>query len=246
LSQRQIARYQRDGYLVLPRVLTDREVATFLLREPRIPAWSKAPQPLTRHKVEPHWRWLVTHRGTAGIVAQLLYGIPCVVQSTYLPKQPLVPGAVARTGIGFHRDNFYIRSEPQTLLACWIALCDTDAENGGLCVVPRSHLEEPHLRTNPAWRCKGFQITHRLRDRSGREWTSRLNAAQFDGIDPMDVVQLTVPRGGAVFFDGNLIHGSYANCSPTRERLAAAVHYVKNRSWVFRVDLQDTMPVKAS
>src|SRR5437773_4384565 len=30
-------------------------------------------------------------------------------------------------------------SEPNTLMACWIALTDTDASNGGLCVVPGSH-----------------------------------------------------------------------------------------------------------
>jgi ectoine hydroxylase-related dioxygenase (phytanoyl-CoA dioxygenase family) len=227
----------------VPNVLSDRDIGAFLESEPRIPSWGKAEQPLTRHTAESHWHWLATHAGTAGIVAQLFGGQPRVVQTAYLRKEPLAPGAVANTGIGFHRDSLFVRTKPETLLACWVALNDTDSDNGGLCVVPGSHLETPRLTANPVLKCKGFQITHRLRDRKGREWTSQFNAAKFNGIDPSDVVQLKVKRGGAVFFGGRLIHGSYSNFSPDRERLAAAVHYVKDGTWVFRIDLQNTMAV---
>jgi ectoine hydroxylase-related dioxygenase (phytanoyl-CoA dioxygenase family) len=243
LSRSQMARYKRDGYLVIPNLLTGREVAEFLVNEPRVSPWGKEPQPLTRHKVEPHWRWLSMHPRTVRIVAQLVHGIPRVVQTAYLRKERLASDGTPNTGIGFHRDSFYIPTSPKTLLACWIALNDTDSGNGGLCVVRGSHLENPRLRPSPAWGWKGFEITHRLRDRKGREWTHRFNAAEFDGIHPADAVQLKVRRGGAVFFGGNLIHGSYANLSMDRERLAAAIHYVKDGTWVFRIDLQDTMAV---
>ena len=60
------------------------------------------------------------------------------------------------------------------------------------------------------------------------------------------MVPLAVPRGGAVFFGGKLVHGSYANLSRERERLAVTIHYVAEGSWVFRVDLQDTLPISGA
>jgi ectoine hydroxylase-related dioxygenase (phytanoyl-CoA dioxygenase family) len=39
-------------------------------------------------------------------------------------------------GIALHQDTHYIPNTPNTLLACWIALSDTDETNGGLFVVP--------------------------------------------------------------------------------------------------------------
>jgi phytanoyl-CoA hydroxylase len=246
LSRGQVARFRRDGYLVVQKLFTEHEIEEFLVEESRVPSWGKQGQPITRHTSERHWRWLATHPKIAGIVAQLLGGAPRVVQTAYLRKEPLAPGDTPRTGIGFHRDSLFIRTEPETLLACWVALNDTDTENGGLCVLRGSHVGQPKFPASPAWRCKGFEIEHRMRDRQGHEWTSRFNAAEFDGINPADVIQLRVRRGGAVFFGGNVIHGSYANRSPHRERLAAAVHYVKEGTWVFRTDLQDTMAVAVS
>jgi ectoine hydroxylase-related dioxygenase (phytanoyl-CoA dioxygenase family) len=55
---------------------------------------------------------------------------------------------------------------------------------------------------------------------------------------------LEVPRGGAVFFTSLTIHGSFANRSATRDRLAWAVHYVKDGTWVLRADVQDTVSVQ--
>ncbi len=46
--------------------------------------------------------------------------------------------------------------------------------------------------------------------------------------------RLTVPRGSGVFFTGMIVHGSYANKSATRDRLAFAVHYVSEGTWVYR------------
>jgi ectoine hydroxylase-related dioxygenase (phytanoyl-CoA dioxygenase family) len=47
-----------------------------------------------------------------------------------------------------------------------------------------------------------------------------------------------------VFFTGLTIHGSYANRSPDRARRAFATHYVAEGTWVFRTDVQQTVPAR--
>ncbi len=46
------------------------------------------------------------------------------------------PGA---RGQALHQDNFYLRAEPGTCVAAWIACDEIDRENGGLEVVPGTH-----------------------------------------------------------------------------------------------------------
>ena len=61
-------------------------------------------------------------------------------------------------------------------------------------------------------------------------------------LEPSEVERLSVQRGSAVFFSGSIIHGSYANTS-SRDRLAFAVHYVREGTWLTRRDVQETVPV---
>ncbi|MCG8604746.1 hypothetical protein MJD09_07090, partial [bacterium] len=79
-----------------------------------------------------------------------------------------------------------------------------------------------------------------MRNRSGEEWSQEFYSFEIEGIDPESVLKLSVPPGAGVFFTGMTIHGSYANTSPTRDRLAFAVHYVKEGSWCLRADVQET------
>ena len=72
----------------------------------------------------------------------------------------------------------------------------------------------------------------------------RFYSFQIDGLQDSDIKRLTVPKGSVVFFTGMTIHGSFANQSRTRERLAFAVHYVKEGTWVFRTDVLDTVTVR--
>src|SRR2546429_8199756 len=42
-------------------------------------------------------------------------------------------------GQALHQDNFYLKVEPGTCIAAWMALDPVDRENGGLEVVPGTH-----------------------------------------------------------------------------------------------------------
>jgi ectoine hydroxylase-related dioxygenase (phytanoyl-CoA dioxygenase family) len=239
LSAEQLERYQADGYLVVPDLLTDEEVSAFVrhLEEEGVGAHG-----LQGHRGDPQYRYLATHPRIAGVAAQILGGGVKIVQTMLLNKAP-----AGGKGIALHQDSQYLPNEPNTLMACWLAFTDTDAENGGLCVVPGSHRQGLRAarknqddREHATW-----ENAHTMRDREGREWPQTLVSFQIPDVEPESLVRLTVPRGGGVFFTGLTIHGSFSNQSADRSRMAWAVHYVREDTWLFRTDVQDAVRVGA-
>ncbi|HET6296375.1 MAG TPA: phytanoyl-CoA dioxygenase family protein, partial [Kribbella sp.] len=69
-------------------------------------------------------------------VVTALIGPALGAQSMFYFKPP---GA---RGQALHQDNIFLRADPETCLAAWIAIDDVDADNGGLAVVPGSHRTE--------------------------------------------------------------------------------------------------------
>lgn len=238
LSHSQIEQYRNEGYLLVERVLSPDEVEAFLEHESR-PQPPERRRGLLTHTVDPQWNAIATHRNIAGVARQLLNARPMIVQTMYLNKP-----ANGGKGIAIHQDALYLRNEPNTLMACWVALDDTDADNGGLCVVPGSHrdgLRSAHLTNNPDEHVR-WEHDYAMRDRDGREWTERLVSFEMDDLRDDEILRLTVPRGGGVFFTGLTIHGSFANHSTTRPRRAFATHYVAEGTWLDRTDVQNVVP----
>lgn len=245
LTPEQLARYHRDGYLVVDALLADDEVEAFLAYEaqPKPEGWREN---LRHHVDDPRWRHLATHPRVTTIAAQILGARPMTVQTMYLEKKPAGDADRGGAGIALHQDLHYLPCEPATLMACWMALGDTDGDNGGLCVVPGSHrhgLYTTHKNQDDAEH-DAWEVEYLLRDRDGREWTERMYSFEIDGLREEDVVRLAVPKGSGVFFDGRTIHGSYANRSRDRYRRAFAVHYVADGSWVYRADVQRVTPAR--
>ena len=82
LTPQQIGRYEKEGYLVVPGLLTDEEVHGFLDHEAnRDHATNYG---LHGHVMDPQYRYLATHSRVAGGAAQLLGGRPGVVQTMLL------------------------------------------------------------------------------------------------------------------------------------------------------------------
>ncbi len=240
LSAEQIDRFQTEGYLVVPGLLTDEEVDGFLdhmAREKATGAYG-----LQGHRQDSQYRYLATHPRIAGAAAQIQGGPVRIVQTMLLNKPPQ-----GGRGIALHQDSQYLPNEPNTLMACWLAFTDTDPENGGLCVVPGSHREglRAARKNQDEKEHASWETEHTMRDRDGREWNQTLVSFQITDVDPARLVRLTVPRGGGVFFTGMTIHGSFSNQSTDRQRTAWAVHYVREDTWLYRTDVQDALPVAA-
>ena len=243
LTAKQITHYERDGFLMVCNLLTDAEIETFLAEDQKKKSEEWQSLGLRRFLVDSQWRYLATHPVISGIVSQLLEGNPRIVQTMFMNKQP-----DGGTGVALHQDTHYIRNEPNTLMACWLALNDTDRDNGGLCVVPGSHKRQlyetapPKDDTEHAKWAKSYE----MRGPDGEVWDEPMHSHEVQGLDLDELVYLSVPKGGGVFFTSRTIHGSFANRSGDRPRLAFATHYVKDGTWVYRADIQETVIVESA
>ncbi|MGW2517062.1 phytanoyl-CoA dioxygenase family protein [Streptomyces sp. NPDC001617] len=114
------------------------------------------------------------------------------------------PGA---RGQALHQDNFYLRVEPGTCVAAWVACEVIDRDNGGLEVVPGTHLmdlfcpEEADAEVSFA-----------------REYV-----APPEGLASVPV---DMAPGDVLFFNGSLVHGSQPNRTADRFRRSFIGHYV--------------------
>ena len=240
LTQAEVEQYRRDGFLVVTNLLSEQEVERFVSYEAmQDPQWRDR---LDNHTRDPEWTRVAKHPRMVSIARQILGQAPLIVQSMYLEKYPAAEGK----GTAPHQDTHYLPNEPNTLMACWLAMSDTDGENGGLVVLPGSHtggLLDTHKATN----LKDHQVwesEHLMRDREGKEWKQLFYSFEIDNLDRHRLLQLRVPAGSGVFFSGMTVHGSFGNRSRDRVRRAFATHFVAQGTWLYRADVQSLVPAE--
>jgi len=219
LDSAQIAQYQHDGYIVVPGLFTQEEVAFLRDHYMALRAAGSYPgdsagvdiqsnDPLKRFPRMIHmhrWdeislKWMIDPR-LAACMTDLLGEEPYAVQ-TMLYFKP--PGA---RGQALHQDQYYLRVQPGTCMAAWMALDPCDEENGCLQVVPGSH-KLPLLCTQQADTSVSF---------------TDVTVPVPEG---MPVVPVLMAPGDVLFFHGSTIHGSYPNRSSDRFRRALIGHYI--------------------
>jgi len=145
-------------------------------------------------------QWLVEPR-LAVWLRGLLGRDPYAVQTMIYYKPP---GA---RGQALHQDQYYLQVEPGTCVAAWLALDDCDAENGCLQIVPGTHAI-PVLCPVAADPTESFT-----------DVTVPLPA----GLAPRSV---PMQAGDVLFFNGQLVHGSFPNRSSHRFRRSLIAHYI--------------------
>jgi phytanoyl-CoA hydroxylase len=236
IASNQIQRFREAGYLIVNDLLTAEECAelnehAWLTVEGKVPlgngdgVWmeqaaidkglitedEKKPEYLSKighrmHMTEGVFNKYTVHRKMVSVLQQLIGSDVKCVQSMFLDKPPGL-------GVGqpYHQDSHYLKTDPDTLLAAWIACDDADPENGGLFVVPGSHHDpvQPHEEpVDPAQRDVYVEVRSA---RSRREQAVPLKA------------------GSAVFFPGHMLHRSGHNRTDRRRR-AFALHYANAKS----------------
>lgn len=230
LTPEQVSQYDRDGCLIVRGLLAPPEIAeirdTFMeqAKEGPVPGLSEIkrgkngpeydpsdPLHFYPRMMQPHRhpelpigplsrRYLLDAR-IGAVLGDLLREAPVAAQTMFYFKPP---GA---RGQALHQDNFYLRVQPGTCIAAWIAVDDADRENGGMVVVPGSGDLEIAC-PEPADKTRFFTDHHVAPPAHLRE-------------QPVDL-----KAGDVLFFNGSVIHGSYPNTSPTRFRRSLINHYV--------------------
>jgi phytanoyl-CoA hydroxylase len=215
--------YQREGY-VLVRSLFDagetgrlRDYFTEMV-ERGGDGWAEggvdpeSSDPLKRYPrlLQPHrgdevaMNFMVDERIRAWLTS--FYGREPLAVQTMVYFKP--PGA---KGQALHQDQRYLRAEPGTCMAAWLALEDIDEENGCLTVVPGTH-DIPML-------CPGSSD----RERS-------FTGDQVPIPKDLNAVPVIMKEGDVLFFNGSLIHGSGPNQSRDRFRRIIVGHYIEGQA----------------
>ena len=211
--------YERDGYVIAPGVFSSVEVEDLREHYMALRAAGSYPgdfdgvditsaDPLKRFPRMIHmhrWddvslKWLLDGRIAKRLTA--LLGIEPFAVQTMLYFKP----AGAR-GQALHQDNFYLRVQPGTCMAAWLALDDCDEENGCMQVVPGTH-KLPLLCPTKADTSLSF---------------TDVTVPLPENLSPAPVY---MKAGDVLFFNGSLIHGSYPNTSNDRFRRSLIGHYI--------------------
>jgi ectoine hydroxylase-related dioxygenase (phytanoyl-CoA dioxygenase family) len=149
-------------------------------------------------------QWMIDAR-IDEVIRALLGRSPYAVQTMIYFKPP------GSRGQALHQDNFYLKAEPGTCIAAWMALDRVDEANGCLEVVPGSH-RWPLLCTEEADTTVSFT----------------------DVTVPVPETQAAVPvemePGDVLFFHGALVHGSNPNVTEDRFRRALIGHYIEGEA----------------
>lgn len=224
-----VRKFVDDGFVVVERLLSDEEVVE-LRNEAIAIARGKYPAPQLRpvpadldddaamrqilcihqpHGISPVIRKYVSHPRATAVLGRLVGAhlphwdgrVKCM-QSMLFVKGPGEPGQA------WHQDEIFIPTRDRSLCGCWLALDDATVANGCLWILPGSHRS-------------GYLWPQRSHDKSG----------EFDfadesyGFDDGAELPVTLPAGGAVFFNGYLLHRSKKNRSDGYRR-ALVNHYM--------------------
>jgi ectoine hydroxylase-related dioxygenase (phytanoyl-CoA dioxygenase family) len=222
LTEAHVQFYQGNGYVVVPAVFSPQETASYrdhfmeLRRQPRpgddtgIDIGGDDPIKRYPRMIKPHrWdvaslQWMLDPRLNVCLTG-LLGREPYAVQTMVYFKPP------GSRGQALHQDNYYLRVQPGTCMAAWMALDACDEANGCLQVVPGSHTW-PILCTEVA----DTQVSF-----------TDVTVPLPPGYVPRPVL---MDAGDVLFFNGSIVHGSFPNTTTDRFRRALIGHYIEGDS----------------
>lgn len=218
LTEEQLRHFETEGYLIVKGLFREEQLAeidttfeqisnTFVPGhfEPVLDAETedplkRYPRILHPHRFNDAAKKYMLHKPVMDVLADLYGEEPLAAQSMFYYKPP------GSRGQALHQDNFYLQVEPGNCIAAWTAIDPADEENGGLLVVPKT--------SDYALVCP--------EEADAREsFTTHFVKPPKD----MKAVPATMDRGDVLFFNGNLIHGSYRNKTKDRFRRAFICHY---------------------
>ena len=227
------SQYVRDGFVVLPDLLSADEVDALIDETTRICKGERGNIPgLIRqqdetdeavlgrydsiafpHKVSPLVREVMSHHAIVDVLQQLIgTNVKCVQSYLFLKHH-------GQPGQSWHQDEWFIPTRDRSLCSAWIALDDVTVENGCLWEIPGSH------RPGVLWPMRAHDNPEFGRHSGARESYGFPYPAD-------DAVPLEVAGGGIVFHHGYTLHMSRPNRAAGKYRRALAYHYMSAESWL--------------
>ena len=114
-------------------------------------------------------------------------------------------------GQALHQDEYYLRARPGTSIAAWMALEPIDEANGCLQVVPDTQ-NLPLVCPEAADESESF---------------TTIAIPLPPGLKPTPIC---MEPGDVLFFNGQIIHGSFPNSTTDRFRRSLVGHYIEGHA----------------
>jgi len=234
LSQEQIRRFETDGYLSLPEITTQDEVAW--MREvydrlfERKPGWNKGdffdfagtdeegaparlPQLLNPSCYEPTLAQTIFRANADAIARQLLGDKAKLIFEHAMMKQALNGGETA-----WHQDAaFYAKYTNYRAITIWMPLQPVDDLNGCMEFIPGSQ--------------RGALTAHRhVND------DPRIHGLEAVGVDGSLAIQCPLRAGGATIHGDKTLHHAGPNRSDKPRRAYALVYGLRGRQFILHED----------
>lgn len=149
-------------------------------------------------------RWLTDPRINHSLTT-LLGRQPYAVQTMFYFKPPMARGQA------LHQDNYYLRVQPGTCVAAWMAVDRCDEETGCLQIVPGSH---------------NWPVLCTVKSDTAQSFTD-VTVPIPEGHPVMPVI---MEPGDVLFFNGSIVHGSLPNLTQDRFRRSLIGHYIEGNT----------------
>jgi len=217
LTETQKADYQRDGFIIYGKILSEDELEALRKRidtlasgeHPNaeqigirleaevqkgglkgVPRRDKVWQLLDPHRYD---EGIFNHAGRSGIL-DIVTELLDTENIKIFHAQTLMKPAFHGSKVSWHQDSAYWTNvHPPTLVSCWTALDDATEENGCVRMLPGSYKD-------------GLWV-HKRRD-----------FLHAQGVDESEAVPVVVKAGGCSFHHSLTVHGSGENRTPHRRR----------------------------
>lgn len=237
LSVHQLKNYQKNGFILLKGLFSEREAAGFLAEARRMcadPAVTAREEAIREpgsdevrsvfrvHGLSPYFGRLAADARLVNIARQILGSDVYIHQSRVNLKS------------GFFGKDFYWHSDFETwhvedgmprmrALSCTVLLTENNEFNGPLLLMPGSHMQYIS--------CAGqTPPDHYKQSLKKQEYGVADPAALSMLADRGGIQSMKGPAGSVVFFDCNTMHGSNSNISPyPRANLFMVYNSVENR-----------------
>jgi len=211
LSPAELERFETDGYLSPLPALTPGELARCQAGlQGLIKRIGPALDPPARHKPHLCFQWasdLVRHPAILDVVADLLGDDLLVWRSVLFAKPPRDPRYVA-----WHQDWVYWGLNCDDVVTAWVALTESNRENGCVRVVAGSHRQA--------------ELPHTIQAGSKNQLVRGQIASVR--VPEESVTDLVLAAGQLSVHHVRLLHGSRGNASE-RPRIGLAIRYLATR-----------------
>jgi len=226
ISPENIKQYQEQGYLIVPNLLSQTDIASLkketaaIFRgerghiegmldvnnnEPDEEVLKKYVAIHFPHKISKVIHNSLFNRNIVDILTKIVSPNMKCMQSMLFVKAP------GKAGQSWHQDEYYIPTRDKSLVGVWIAIDDATIENGCLWIIPG----------RPGY------IMNRVKNSS----------PEYADVDTVDIskyeknkIPVEVKAGSVVFFNGYTLHSSLRNKTKDCFRTALVNHYMSAES----------------